>query len=149
MGMSYIVKPLDLPVTVKINRLLVLVPLAHLNEDSFGRQVWELAHFYHANVLFLALARDDDELLRAEHRLAHIAAVTMDRKVHVTCRVEYKKSLANALNHCSNSDDLLVCLKEQTISQHIFLRIPLYEWLSQHTERPICLLTQSLNGHKS
>ena len=134
------------PVIPYVKRLVVLVPGDELNETHFAHQVWELAQIHRSNVLFFTVARNDDELMNAQHRMTHLAAATHDFRTHVSTQVDYQVSWTRALKRVLRPEDLVVCQADQVIPNQIFWRKPLFKLLTQHFSVPVYTLPGNRNG---
>lgn len=134
----------NFPKTVK--RLVILVPGDELNEIHFAHQVWELAQIHRSNVLFFTVARNDDELMGAQHRMTHLAAATHDFRTPVSTQVDYQVSWVRALKRVLRPDDLVVCLADQTVPERVFWRKPLRELLARYCKVPVYTLPSHKNG---
>ena len=130
-------------------RLVVIVPDGELNEIHFAHQVWELAQVHRSNVLFFTVARNDDELMSAQHRMTHLAAATHDFRTPVSTQVDYQTSWTRSLKRILRPEDLVVCQADQSITSLGFLHKPLLELLVQQFSVPVYTLSSRKNGKPS
>jgi hypothetical protein len=130
-------------------RLVVIVPEGVLNEIHFAHQVWELAQIHRSIVLFFTVARNDDELMSAQHRMTHLAAATHDFRTPVSTQVDYQTSWRRSLKRILRPEDLVVCQADQVISSLGFWHKPLLELLVQQFSVPVYTLSSRKNGKPS
>jgi hypothetical protein len=132
-----------------VKRLVVIVPGGELNEIHFAHQVWELAQIHRSNVLFFTVARNDDELMSAQHRMTHLAAATHDFRTPVSTQVDYQASWTRSLKRILRPEDLVVCQADQVIPSLGFWHKPLHELLVQQFSVPVYTLSSRKNGKPS
>jgi hypothetical protein len=102
-----------------VKRLVVLVPNQDIDVAPFSRRIWTLAFPDRLDILLITLPTDSDYLLTAERRLATIAAILRDPRLHIETRVFSSRSWLKIARQVWQPGDLLVCPAEQDISTGI------------------------------
>jgi hypothetical protein len=120
-----------------MRRLVVLVPDADTDEAQLARQLWSIALQNELPVLLLGLNRDASSEPRARRRLATIASLARDARVHVDTRLEVGTDWIQAVRSVRRHSDLVVCHAEQHVG---IRRRPLSQWLTAELHEPICVL---------
>ena len=101
----------------RAKRLIVLVAPAEVDEALLARRVWQLAVPGRSAVLYVALARDADDELRARRGLVMLAAITRDDRIHVATQVIFQAQWRTALRPLIQPGDVMVCAAEQTVKR--------------------------------
>jgi len=96
-------------------RLLALVPDLDFDEVDLAQRVWSLADPRGLPVLYLGLATQPDRELLVRRRLATLAALTRDNRIHVDTRCQRAHGWAEAIADAARPGDLIVCPPEQAI----------------------------------
>jgi hypothetical protein len=131
--------PDDLPVT-PILRLVVLIPPGDIDEHSVTRRVYQLASGSRSNVLYLAMAPQDDQAPFQRRQLASLASLTTGKDVYAEIKLCTEKTWLQALKKILTPGDLLVCLADHPVFDYFFLRRKLGERLARHVTVPVYLV---------
>lgn len=124
-----------------VRRLVALIPDADTDETQLARQLWTMAARNELPVLLLGLSRDAKSELRARRRLATIAALARDARVHVDARLETRLDWIKAARSMRRNSDLVVCHSEQQVVRRGFRREPLSRLLMAAFNEPVCVLS--------
>lgn len=123
-----------------IHRLVVLVPDADVDETRLATKLWSMALGLGLNLLLLGLARDTFREARALRRLATIASITRDKRIHLETRVAIGTHWESAIQSVWQEGDLLVCHAEQRKSAFGIDREPLAPVLASTLKVPVYAL---------
>ena len=137
---------LDNCVMQNTKRLVVLVPKPEINSLVLGRKIWDLARPRRIKVLYLHVARNLDEELRALHTMAELSAVTHDPMLQVDTQVLLNKSWPDVIKRIWTPGDLIVCFANQTINEHFLRHKPISLVLETKLHVPTFLIFTQ-NGH--
>jgi len=120
-----------------VKRLVVLVPNQDIDVAPFSRRIWSLAFPDRLDILLITLPIDPDYLLTAERRLATIAAILRDPRLHIETKVFSSRSWLKIARQVWQPGDLLVCPAEQDISTGIGKHTPLGLALAATFKAPV------------
>ena len=126
-----------LPPTAR--RLVVLVPDQDIDEAELARRVWSMASPRGLGVLFLSLRHGDVEEPHLRLRLATLAAMTRDRRVHVDTHLRHERDWVQAVQNLWQTGDLVVCDAAQSLNEWNGRR-SLGLTLTSELKVPVCLL---------
>lgn len=121
-------------------RLVVLIPDVDTNEPELARQLWQMASARELGVLLLGTFEDVRREPRARRRLATLASLMRDERIHVETRLEAGQGWLAAIRTVLANGDLVVCHAEQHIARFGLGREPLSHWLMAKLGQPICEL---------
>jgi hypothetical protein len=121
-------------------RLIVLVPDCPVDEVALGRRIWDLALLDRSDVLFLSAVKNEDAELRALHRIARLASVTQDPRIHVRTQLQFGRSWRQAVAQVYLPGDLLVCLADQRVRRRVLWEEPLCLRLALDLDIPVYAL---------
>ena len=121
-------------------RLVVLVPPGEVDEIALARHVWQLATCSCLRVLYLALSPDVAQAAYQRRRLAGLAALTSDQNIHAHASVFAEKNWQQALEQIWQPGDLVVCLANHQVSNHLIWRRNLGDQLFETLGMPVYLL---------
>lgn len=122
-------------------RLVVLIPDVETNEPELARCIWQMASSRELSILLLGLVDDVRREPRARRRLATLASLTSDIRVHVETRLEAGQGWWLAIQAVLAKGDLIVCHAEQQVTRLGLGREPLSRWLINKLNQPVCELT--------
>jgi hypothetical protein len=101
----------------RAKRLIVLVAQAEVDEVLLARRVWQMAVPGRSDVLYMALAHNADDELRARRCLAMLASITRDDRIHVATQVVFQSQWIKALRPLVQPGDVIVCAAEQMVKR--------------------------------
>lgn len=124
----------------RAKRLIVLVAPTEVDEALLARRVWQMAVPGGSDVLYVALARDADDELRARRCLAMLASITRDDRIHVATQVVFQSQWIKALRPLIQPGDVIVCAAGQTVKRPGRAAQPLSGQLAAALAAPIQVL---------
>lgn len=127
------VKPESLPA----KRLIVLVSPDDVYEALLARRIWTMALHQQCEVLYVALARDADDELRARRSLALLASMTRDARLQVSTHLAFHSQWLTALRPLYQPGDAIVCPAEQTVKRLGRSKQPLSQQLGAELGGPV------------
>ena len=110
-----------------VRRLVILIPHADTDETKLSQRLWSMAAQHELPVLLLGLSHEASHEPRLRRRLATLAALTRDAKVHVETKVVIGRDWIQAVRSVHRLSDRVICHAEQRLIRR-GLR---YESLSQ------------------
>ena len=124
----------------RAKRLIVLVTPAEVDEALLARRVWQRAVPGCSDVLYVALAHDADDELRARRCLAMLAAITRDDRIHVATQVVFQSQWLTALRPLVQPGDGIVCAAGQTVKRLGRAAQPLSDQIAAALAAPVQVL---------
>jgi hypothetical protein len=125
---------------VPARRLVVLVPPGEFDETALARRVWQLAVSTGLPILFVTLVREDSYALYQRQRLARLASAAADPMLSVQAWPSSMRSWPKALEQILLPGDLLICLADHRVADHLIRRKALGELLARSTSVPVYIL---------
>ena len=123
-----------------IQRLVVLVPDADVDEARFAAKLWSMASGPGLNIVLLSLVRNTFREASVQRRLTTIAAITRDKRTHVEIRLGVGAHWESLIQSIWQTGDLLVCHAEQSKSVFGIGREPLAPVLASTLKVPVYAL---------
>lgn len=123
-----------------VQRLVVLVPDAEVDEARFAAKLWTMASGPGLNIILLSLVRDTFREASVQRRLTTVAAITRDKRTHVETRLGIGARWEPLIQSVWQAGDLLVCHAEQSKSVFGIGREPLAPALASTLKVPVYAL---------
>lgn len=128
------------PVITSSKRLVVLVPRGDISENALARRIWQLASTSGLGVLYLALSPDHEQIPYYRRRLADLAMMTSNDKLHAYTHVSDERDWFNVVRQILQPGDVLVCMANHMVSQNLVQRYRLGEELVRIGKAPVYML---------
>jgi hypothetical protein len=123
-----------------VQRLVVLVPDAEVDEARLAAKLWTMASGPGLNIILLSLVRNTFREASVQRRLTTIAAITRDKRTHVEVRLGAGAHWESLIQSIWQTGDLLVCHAEQSKSVIGIGREPLAPVLASALKVPVYAL---------
>lgn len=127
--------------TPPVQRLIVLIPDANVDEEQLGGKLWSIASETGVNILLLSRVNDIYHEARTRLRLDAIAAITRDKDIQVETCLSTTGSWEPLIRSVWQADDLVVCQSEEYESFLGLKRQPLASALASSLKVPVYALT--------
>jgi hypothetical protein len=129
---------MDSNLAVKTNRrLIVLVSDCLDNPSAFAYKIRWMAMRDRCDVVFLALANGEDELLEMSREMTTVKAVASDPGYEVKVIISRFDDWANTLQSILEPGDVILCPQEQTIRTGALRVIPMDDYIQNTLKYPV------------
>jgi hypothetical protein len=126
--------------TTPTRRLVVIVPQGEIDADALARRVWQFACRAGLHILYVMVEPNDLRIAYQRRRLSELASMTTSKEVRARANMSSEKSWSQALAKILYPGDLIICLANHKIPNHLLLRRALGEELAESRHVPVYLL---------
>ncbi|HBY08337.1 MAG TPA: hypothetical protein DEH22_11300 [Chloroflexi bacterium] len=138
-GRDTLLLPDDAPL-MPVQRLVMLMPAGEIDEHALIQQIWQLAAGSQLPIVYLGLEPQEEQFAAQQRRLSELAFLTSGQEVRARAIVSAEKSWPEALTGILQTGDLLVCLADHEVTNHIVGSRGLGKLLVESLSVPVYLI---------
>ncbi|HEY9076238.1 MAG TPA: hypothetical protein VIO61_06825 [Anaerolineaceae bacterium] len=122
-------------------RLIVFVPQSLAGNQELARKIYQMASQSDADILFLALIDDYNDMLAASRCMITMKAAVTSPQIMVEWKIVETNRWQQALRSIYRSGDRIVCHAEQSVRNGFMQTIPLSAFLASTWQLPVTTIS--------